>query len=328
MMPEDTVAQFEAYLAEYMRLGRTSADDTPGRLAVLLGLLERLREVPLLEKEAHLTDSNQQLKSHDHYVKAGLARFGVKAPVSARGRRGIASGSWHPALLEWLSVRSFNSFDELERGALLDAIGRVVAARLGSLYEAKPLVARFNIGTAIAIVADLLDQAQEKNRAKDVAEYLVGAKLELRFGLDSVPRKNVNAPNVDRPADFQVGGTAIEVTVNGPDSRHVEQIQRILADMTFDIWLLVRLRHCAPWRKAVAKSIAESERGRVAITGIETFVGQNVSEMARFEPTDVVQKMAELFAIYNGRWLPENGADALRIVPGDSSRNERRSPMP
>jgi hypothetical protein len=174
-----------------------------------------------------------------------------------------------------------------------------------------------NKGTAISIIADILDQAQEKKRAKDVAEYLVGAKLQLRLGENTVQPKNVNTPNRGQPADFQVGTTAIEVTVNPADGRHLSQIQRILKDMTLHVWLLVRLKDREKWQNVVDVTLAETLAGRVAITDIETFVGQNISEIGGFDVAKVAAELAKLFRVYNEHWLPEAGASGLRIVAVD-----------
>ena len=108
---------------------------------------------------------------------------------------------------------------------------------------------------------DIFDQAQEKKRAKDIAEYLVGAKLQLRLGENSVRPKNVNTPNLDQPADFRVGNAAIEVTVNPADSRHLSQIDRILNDTTLQVWLLVRLADREGWQDAVDKTFGDGRRG-------------------------------------------------------------------
>jgi hypothetical protein len=207
--------------------------------------------------------------------------------------------------------------DASGREVLLQSVGRVVADRLVVINQAEPITARFNVGTAVAVVADILDQAQQKKRAKDVAEYLVGAKIDLRFGPGTVQPKNVNTPNRDEPADYRVGAAAIEVTVSPPDRRHVGQVRRILGDTSLDVWLLVRLKDCQRWRKLVAEAIEQPLLGRVAVTAIETFVGQNISEIGQFDPPDVIKALKDLFVIYNERWLPNAGSGGLRIVPAE-----------
>ena len=106
------------------------------------------------------------------------------------------------------------------------------------------------------------------------------------------------------------------MTVNPADSRHLLQIERILKDTTLQVWLLVRLADREKWQNVVDATFGE-HAGRVAIADIETFVGQNVSEIGGFDVTKVSDTLADLFQIYNERWLPEAGASGLRIVSGD-----------
>ena len=113
-----------------------------------------------------------------------------------------------------------------------------------------------------------------------------------------------------------MGSAAIEVTVNPPDSRHLSQIAHILNDTTPQAWLLVRLTDREKWQNVVDATFGELA-GRVATADIETFVGQNISEIGGFDDVKVSYALADLFKIYNERWLPEAGTSGLRIVSGD-----------
>jgi len=197
------------------------------------------------------------------------------------------------------------------------AVESVAASRLKILNEDKPLLARYNIGAAPAVIADILDQAQQKKRAKDVAEYLVGAKIQLRCGPNTVHPKNVNTPNRNEPADFRVGSAAIEVTVNSADSRHVEQIKRILDDTGLDVWLLVRLCDREKWKNVIDATFGDIQAKRIVVADIETFVGQNVSEIGCFVSSKVSETLSRLFDVYNEHWLPAAGTSGLRIVTVD-----------
>jgi hypothetical protein len=306
---------FDSWLDQYMRLG---TDDKSGRVAVVMGLLERLRDNPsLLSVADHVQGAGNQLRDHNRYVKRALERFSITSPLKEYGRKSSNLHGWIGPLLEWLKTYDFASFAPGDQLTFLNALESVAALRLEAISQGKPLIARYNKGTAKAIIADILDQAQEKKRAKDVAEYLVGAKLQLRLGEDAARPKNVNTPNWDQPADFPVGSAAIEVTVNPADSRHLSQIERILKDTTLEVWLLVRLKDREKWQNVVDATFGEPLAGRVAIADIETFVGQNISEMGGFDVAKVAGALAELFQVYNERWLPEAGTSGLRIISGD-----------
>lgn len=304
---------FGVWLDIYMKKGGA---DVPARLVTVMALLERLREHPSLIIADHVAESGMQLEEHNSYVARALRRFGIVSPLKEFGRRSSNLHGWIGPLFDWLKSSGFPSVSEPQQRDMLLAMESAASERLQIINEGKPLIAHYNKGTARAVIADILDQAQEKKRAKDVAEYLVGAKLQLRLGEDAAKPKNVNTPNLDQPADFPVGNAAIEVTVNPADSRHLLQIERILKDTTLQVWLLVRLADREKWQNVVDATFGE-HAGRVAIADIETFVGQNVSEIGGFDVTKVSDTLADLFQIYNERWLPEAGASGLRIVSGD-----------
>jgi len=157
-----------------------------------------------------------QLAQHNLYIKRALERAGVATPVKEFGRRSNNVAAWIGSLFHLLRDEGFDEGDEQKRTLILEQLCGIASVRLDAINDAEPLLARFNRGTPMAVIADVLDQAQRKNRAKDVAEYLVGAKLQLRFGEDAATPKNVNTPNRDGPADFRVGNAAIEVTVSPP----------------------------------------------------------------------------------------------------------------
>ena len=300
---------FTEWLDGYMVKGGA---DVPARLLTLLGLLERLRDLPVLDLDQHKADSGMQLIDHNGFVDKALNRFGAQSPVQEKGRRSNNLHAWANSLFAWLIAAGFqpnSANDDLLTGAQA-----VAAKRLMLLNDEKPLIARYSKGTAVAVIADILDQAQEKKRAKDVAEYLVGAKLELRFGEGVVERKNVNAPSLGQLADFRVGNTAIEVTtVERADKSHLDQVTRILENTGLHVWLLTRMRDREKWQNAV-DALFEAQAARIVVADIETFVGQNVSEIGVFRTEEVSATLARLFEQYTTHWLPPVGAGGLRIV--------------
>ncbi len=303
-------ASFSDWLDEYMKLGQS---DQPGRIVAVIATCDRLRDNPSLRQEEHLTDSNMQLLEHDHHVARALTRLGVNSPVKAGGRRSSYVAAWIGPLFNWVRSQGFANMDASEKEEFLSKIETIAASRLQIINEGKPLIVRYNQGTSVAIIIDILDQAQKKKRAKDVAEYLVGAKLQIRFGENAAKPKNVNTPNRNSVADFHIGNAAIEVTVSPPDPRHLTQIDEILKNTKLDIWLLVRNKDREKWQNAVDATVSKQLRGRVAVHDIETFVGQNISEIGKFAPA-TAKTFSELLRVYNDRWLPQAGASGLRIV--------------
>lgn len=302
---------FIAWIDAHMTKG---GSDVPARLLTLLGLLERLRETPTLHIDAHKAASGMQLIEHNGFVDRALARFGVTSPVQEKGRRSNNLHAWANPLFDWLRQAGFAEGQTVANDNVLLWTQEIAAKRLAVINEDKPLVARYNRCTAVAIIADLLDQAQEKKRAKDVAEYLVGAKLELRFGEGIVTPKNVNTPSGANLADFRVGNMAIEVTtVERPDKSHLDQLAGILSNTNLQVWFLTRLRDRERWQTAI-DAMFETPSSRIVVADVETFVGQNITEIGKFRTDDVRAELTRLFEQYGRRWLPPVGAGGLRIV--------------
>jgi hypothetical protein len=304
---------FSRWLDEHVKKGRF---DVPGRIATILALLERLQDNSSLVILDHTARSGTQLEEHNKYVERGLRRFEITSPIKELGRRSSNLHAWIGPLFDLLQSFDFESLEATEKESLLFELESVAAKRLEVISQDKPLIARYNKVTVKAIIEDILDQAQEKNRAKDVAEYLVGAKLQLRFGADKVTPKNVNTPNRKKPADFLVGNAAIEVTVNPADKRHVEQIKGVLKDTEWQVWLLVRLRDREKWQTVIDVAFGASA-GLVVVADIETFVGQNIAEIGGFQHTKVVDTLVKLLCIYNDKWLPREGSNGIRIAVPD-----------
>lgn len=305
---------FTRWLDTHTKQGEANV---PARLVTVMALLERLQDNPTLNVRDHTAKSGMQLKEHNRYVALSLERCKIDSPLKESGRRSSNLQGWIEPLFDWLRSHGFVSASATEQQDMLFIAESLAAERLQIINEAMPLIARYNKGAARAIIADVLDQAQEKRRAKDVAEYLVGAKLQLRLGEDAARPKNVNTSNRDQPSDFPVGTAAIEVTVNPADNRHLSQIERILRDTTLQVWLLVRLRDREKWQNVVDATLGERLADRVIITDIETFIAQNLSEIGGFDTAKVRRTLEALFRLYNERWLPEPGAGGLRIVSGD-----------
>jgi hypothetical protein len=313
-MTAEAEASFSDWLDQHVKKGDS---DKPSRVVVVMALLERLRGVPSLQPRDHLTDNGMQLSGHDRFVAEAMGRCETVCPVKAGGRRSSNIGAWIEPLLEWIRLHGFVSMSGVEKDEFLSGLQSIAAARLQIINEDQPLIPHFGEGSAVAVLENILDQAQKKKRAKDVAEYLVGAKLQLRFGDGAVEPKNVNTPNRNRPADFHLGDAEIEVTVNLPDKRHLDQINEIIERTASNVWLLVRESDREKWKNAVDATVPKQLRGRVVVNSIEAYVGQNVSEIGKFETPDTDRTLRDLFRIYNERWLPAAGGSGLRIKSPD-----------
>jgi hypothetical protein len=190
---------------------------------------------------------------------------------------------------------------------------------LRSIVEQGPLEARIRRRAAESVIADVLKQAEEKNKAGDVAQYLVGAKLMLRFNRD-IPvlpankgdRKSRLDPNA-RLGDFEIENAVIEVALGLPDDKHLAQVAQILDNPESEVRLLTRDDRVEVWRKAVDAS-EEIDELRVVVSSVAAFIGQNISELAEFSSDEKSLQLQALFDLYNERWISKVGTPGIAII--------------
>jgi hypothetical protein len=194
-----------------------------------------------------------------------------------------------------------------------------LVAVLRRILEEEPLEVRIAGRSAVAVIGDVLRQAESRGKAGEVAQYLVGAKLKLRFGCD-VPVYPANKADrksrSDREArlgDFELADGVIEVAVGLPDDKHLAQIEEALQDVSSEVWLLTRAGRANMWESALADHL-ERDADRVVVMSVEAFIGQNVTELGEFSAKLKAEQLAELFKLYNERWVDVVGTPSIRIV--------------
>ena len=50
------------------------------------------------------------------------------------------------------------------------------------------------------------------------------------------------------------------------------------------------------------------------VAAVESFVGQNITEMGEFSARGRAARLQELFRLYNERWIAQVGTPGMRIV--------------
>ncbi|MGH7139848.1 MAG: DUF4928 family protein [Pirellulales bacterium] len=293
----------------------------PARLQSALALLERLREHPSLQLGDHRAgEGSSGLKSHEGFGKSALNRFGLKTVVKVFGRRSSNLQEWGQSLLDILKASGFAELSADDRSALIDSAQASVAARLRSFHEEEPLLVSIHGGSAEHVIREVLRQAEMKGKSGDVAQYLVGAKLALRFNRD-VPSHGANRPDrrsfVDREArsgDFEIANAVIEVAIGLPDDKHFEQIEKALGKRDSEIWLLTRADRVEQWKREVASRFTDRhDASRIIVASVDAFVGQNISELAEFSVDGKTTQLQALFQLYNSRLDTQVVAPGIRI---------------
>jgi len=292
----------------------------PARLQAALALLERLREFPTLALTEHLSQGGSAgISSHEAFGDKAVKRLQLQAINKTHGRRSSNLPGWGQELLDAVATLGFANADSAAKNRIIDEAQTIIAAPLRAIIEQDPLEVRLRDRTVEAVVAELLIAAQEKGKSGDVAQYLVGAKLELRFkrNMPIYPaNKSDRSSHFDqapRLGDFEIENAVIEVAVGLPDDKHLLQIGEILEKSDGEVWLLTRSDRVGTWQTEIRAS-ENIKSNRVVVTSVEAFIGQNISELAEFSTKGKADQLRALFDIYNTKWMPRVGTPGIRIV--------------
>lgn len=147
-------------------------------------------------------------------------------------------------------------------------------------------------------VARILSAAKRRKQDGAVAQHLVGAKLALRFPALNVPNHSVSTADApsNRPGDFLIESTAFHVTVV-PSIQVMEKCKRNLRQR-YRVVLLVP----DDWIPGAQRMAKETKiDGKVWITSVENFVGQNIEELGEFGEDGLRQQLRRLLEVYNRR---------------------------
>ena len=147
------------------------------------------------------------------------------------------------------------------------------------------------------LIQEFLSVAAAHGKEGPVAEYIVGAKLQLRF--PDIEVRNVSFSTADtqlgEPGDFYIRDTVFHVTV-APMNPVYDKCKANL-DQGLRVYLLVPDGKVAGTRQNVEGIIP----GRVGVESIESFVAQNLDELGTFSNMGLRQELLKLFEMYNRR---------------------------
>ena len=271
-----------------------------GNIAGGLVLLENLRANFDLDVEAHKATGSDQLKNATRTnVQRVLARFGeerVLLKEGGRTNRGLMKNL--TPLLKALSGADMTHLSQKEREVELENMQSFLVEKAKEIFNAEKLSLEYRKDIiSREMIGMILESARKRRKAGEVAEYLVGAKLALRFPDYSIRNSAASAADdqTDENGDFQINDCVFHVTVS-PNSDHYEKCRRNLAD-GFRVFLLVPDMILAGTRQNADMETA----GRVSVEAIESFVSQNLEELSDFAGGKISQNMMLLLETYNER---------------------------
>jgi hypothetical protein len=254
-------------------------------------------------------------------VDSILASFGETRPFLKEGGRtnrglpGAVGG-----MLSALSATPIGSMDAPERNRILHSLQGFLVDKVRALHQRERIPLEFSERkTTRRMVNEILQAAQRELKSGQVAQYLVGAKLQQRLSPQQIVVSNESYSTADaqlgRPGDFLIGDTVLHVTMN-PMPPLFDKCRRNLAD-GYRVFVLVP-EDWVPWARQNAERV---EVGRIAVEGIESFVGQNVDEMSGFSSQTLKSTFLELLEIYNRRVdLVEPDKSVLIQIPPNLRR--------
>lgn len=175
-----------AYDAWYSNLKVYPASGGPARGTVCAALvvLERLKENCRLDPEAHRAAGGSEIQGASGSGCAQiLARLGETRPFLSEGGRTNRGGPGDiDSMLATLRTSNLCEVEITARLGILDTLQRYLGSKVAEWHSRQRLSFSFDIAkSAWQIVHEILGKAREAGKEGPIAQYLMGAKLQLRY---------------------------------------------------------------------------------------------------------------------------------------------------
>jgi hypothetical protein len=205
---------------------------TRGNIAGGLVILENLRENFDLDIEAHKATRSDQLRNASgQNVQKVLARFGENRILLVEGgrtNRGLMKNL--QPLLKAIADAGIDQLPPESREREIGNMQAFLAEKARDSLNAEKISFDYRLGmTSREIVGKILASAGERFKTGEVAEYLVGAKLSLRFPTYDIRNSAASAADhqTEEQGDFQINDCVFHVTV-APNRGHYDKCRRNL----------------------------------------------------------------------------------------------------
>jgi hypothetical protein len=271
-----------------------------GTLAGALVVLERLQENFDLSIESHTAKGGSQISGAGRAaVRVILERFGESRPFLQEGgrtNRGLRGDI--KQLLDAVALAHLDRLSKGKRNEILRELQEVIVSKVREYHDLQRLEVSYDASkSSWQCISDLLDTAQDSGKDGPVAQYLVGAKLQLRFPQLEISNESLSTADVQlgRHGDFYIGNTVFHVTVS-PTPALYEKCKRNLRD-GLKVYLLVRDKDLI----GTKQNAENTAMGQIAVESIEAFVSQNLDELAAFSDEGRTDQFRELLITYNTR---------------------------
>lgn len=271
-----------------------------GTVSGALVVVERLQNEYILDINHHRTRGQAQIAGAGKAAtRKILAKFGENRPFSEEGgrtNRGLAGDIAN--LLDFLKKAELDELTVGERNLVLTEVQRFLVAKVGEYFSRERIKFPYDPEkTAWQSVHEILEQARQVGKEGPVAQYLVGAKLSLRFPEITIRNDSYSTSDFQSgiPGDFLVNDTAFHVTVAPTQSHYQKCIANVSSG--YRVYLLVPNRILLGAQQNAELVLPN----RITVRCVETFVSQNIEELAVFTKGGLISGFRRLLKTYNQR---------------------------
>ena len=310
---------WSAFQGWYKKLAKHKAAGGPARgtIAAALVVLEHLKVNYKLELGSLQAEGGAQIRGVSaQSVTRILALHGETRPFLKEGGRTNRGGPGDIGkMLDILRPFNLDKIDPKARCQILNRLQSFLVDQVRKFHNRQRIRVVFDPSRSIwHSIGDVLSLAKVKGIEGIVAQDLVGAKLALRFPNLTVENQSYSTADapLNRHGDFYLGTTVFHVTV-APMSPVFEKCCRNVEE-GLGVYLLVPDRVLAGARQNAEAAAA----GRIIVDSIESFVGNNVGELAEFSKMKLRDGFRRLLEEYNRRVDIVEADKSLMIeIPGN-----------
>jgi hypothetical protein len=272
-----------------------------GTIAGALIILDHLKEQCSLDIENHTAKGKSQVKGiGGQRLKQILVDFGENRPFLSEGgrtNRGLRGAL--AEMLKSLKGTRYDKLDEAERVAVAIKLQFFLVCEAQKYLNMQRLKLTYNPAkSSFQIINELLKTSSVSYKWGPVAQYLVGAKLAIKFPGIQIRNElySTSDRSTGRAGDFQIEDTVFHVTVSPAQGlfdkckQNVEESLRVYVIVPSD--LVEATKQMANINNCLSS---------ISVQSIEAFIGQNIDELSMFSTGKMALEFKRLLQKYNER---------------------------
>ncbi|HAG11089.1 MAG TPA: hypothetical protein DCK76_06855 [Desulfotomaculum sp.] len=296
---EKFIIAFQKWYSE-LPIHRPSGGPARGTISAALIVLERLKSDFNLNLDSHRAAGQSQIKGVSGTAVARiLANHGEMRPFIKEGGRTNRGGPGDIGkMLSFIATMRLETKTTEERNKILDILQSFLVDKVREYQNRQRLKVIYEPSSSTwQSIHNLLALAQEQGKEGPVAQYLVGAKLGLRFPNLQIGNNSYSTADdqLGRRGDYEIGDTVFHITVAPMPAIYVKCKSNIEAGLR--VYLLVPDR-CLIGAKQNTEAVVA---GKIVVESIESFVGQNIEEISIFKKDRMKEGFLRLLETYNQR---------------------------